>query len=99
MKQKTNGFTIIEVLIVIVIIAILSVITVAGITKYMNTSREEYNKQLKQQLLVSGKNFYSENKQRIPNKTNYQKTDVVTLSELQKNLKIHKETAVQEKVI
>lgn len=82
MKQKTNGFTIIEVLIVIVIIAILSVITVAGITKYMNTSREEYNKQLKQQLLVSGKNFYSENKQRIPNKTNYQKTDVVTLSEL-----------------
>lgn len=82
MKRKTNGFTIIEVLIVIVIIAILSVITVAGITKYMNTSREEYNKQLKQQLLVSGKNFYSENKQRIPSKTNYRKTDVVTLSEL-----------------
>lgn len=82
MKQKTNGFTIIEVLIVIIIIAILSVITVAGITKYMNTSREKYNKELKQQLLVSGKNFYSENKQRIPNKNNYKKTDVVTLSEL-----------------
>ena len=82
MKQKTNGFTLVEVLVVIVILAILSMTIIEGITKYMDTAKEEYNHQLKQQLLASGKNFYSENKKRIPSKTNYQKTDIVTLSEL-----------------
>ena len=72
MKQKTNGFTLVEVLVVIVILAIISMTILEGITKYMNTAKEEYNNQLKQQLLVSGKNFYSENKKRIPSKTNYQ---------------------------
>lgn len=81
MKQKTNGFTLVEVLVVIVILAILSMTIIEGITKYMDTAKEEYNHQLKQQLLASGKNFYSENKKRIPSKTNYQKTDIVTLSE------------------
>lgn len=77
-----NAFTIVELLAVIVIISILSALIVPNITRYMDKARDEYNDNVKKQMIIVGKNFYSDNKERIPTEKSIKVTDFVTLSEL-----------------
>lgn len=70
MKNK-KAFTLVEVLAVIVIIGILSTTVVAAISSYMQKGKDAYNEGIKKTLLVSGKNYFAENKTKAPdgNKT------------------------------
>lgn len=80
MKNR-YGFTLVEVLAVIVIISILSVLVIPNVTQYVAEGKDEFNKSLKHTLILAGKNFYADNKVRIPKKVG-KITDFVTASEL-----------------
>lgn len=84
MKKIINkkAFTIVELLAVIVIISILSALIVPNITRYMDKARDEYNDNVKKQMIIAGKNFYGDNKERIPTEKSIKVTDFVTLLEL-----------------
>lgn len=64
MKEKIkpkNGFTIIELMAVIVIIAILATLVIGGVLIYRDNANDEYYESLKNQIVLSGKNYYSDN--------------------------------------
>ena len=65
-KVNKKGFTLVEMLGVILVIAILAGIAIASITYYLNKGKDDYNEQLKEQLVISGKEYYANNKQLLP---------------------------------
>lgn len=88
---NNKGFTLVEVLGVIVILAALSLIVVSAVTKYMDDGKKDYNQNLKNQLEVSAKSFFSDNKGKLPimdysgsfrNGVSY---GIVTMKELETN--------------
>ena len=80
--MKRKGFTIAEVLAVVVIIAILSVVVVPNISSYVVLSKDEYNKNVKKQMILSGKNYYAENQERLPRDTSEKTMDYIAVQEL-----------------
>ena len=66
--RSRKGFTMVEMIIVIAIIAVLAMVVIPAISGYMEESDKDYNKKLVSQLEISGKNYYSENKNELPNK-------------------------------
>lgn len=83
MNQLTKkAFTIVELLAVVVIISILSILVVPNISTYMAKSKYEYNKDVKENMVLTAKAFYSEHKERLPRKYGLRTYDYVTLNEL-----------------
>ena len=80
--MKRKGFTIVEVLAAVVIIAILSVVVVPNISGYIALSKDEYNKNVKKQMILSGKNYYSENQARLPRNISIKTMDYIAVQEL-----------------
>lgn len=80
MKKNNKAFTLVELLVVITIVAILSVVVTIVVTKYVKAGKTEYDVSLKNQILLAGRSYYSDNKDELPymNGTG----DVVTMSEL-----------------
>lgn len=65
-KKDKKGFTMIEVLIVVAIIAVLAITIIPMISNYIQKGKDDYNAKLKNQLLVSGKEYYTNNKEKLP---------------------------------
>lgn len=80
--MKSKGFTIVELLAAIVILGILSAIIVPNISSYVSMSKDEYNNNVKKQMLLAGKNFYSENTERLPKDTGVKTADYISVQEL-----------------
>ena len=80
--MKRKGFTIVEILAAVVIIAILSVVVIPNISSYIAISKDEYNKDVKKQMILAGKNYYSENQERLPRDTSEKTMDYISVSEL-----------------
>ena len=80
--MNKKAFTIVELLAVVIMISVLSVIIMPLISNYLEKSKEEYNLKLKQQMLVSGKNFYADYKDRVPTDVSAKTIDYVFSSEL-----------------
>ena len=94
-KLNKKGFTLIEVLIVVAILSIMAMIIVPGIMKYIQTGKDNYDKSLKNELLVTGKDYFAANKNLLPKKNYLQKQQVVsnyvTLPEMQSKNYISKD--------
>lgn len=92
--MKKKGFTIIELLGVVVIISILGGIVVAAIMNYIKEAEVRYNDGVKKQILISGKNYFSDNKSELPNSTYdtkaYSKFKAITVSELRSKNYVNK---------
>lgn len=69
-KSSIKAFTLVEILAVIAILGILTTTILASINLYIETGKNDYNKGIEKTLLVSGKNYYSENKKEEPNGIN-----------------------------
>ena len=75
--KRNKGITMVEILIVVAVIAVLALLVIPNISKYIGKGKEDYNANLVNQLDVSGKNYFSENKSELPKK-NYLTIDNVT---------------------
>ena len=79
----------VEVLIVVAIIAVLAITIIPMVSNYIQKGKDEYNEKLKNQLLVSGKEYYTNNKVKLPVKNylgvykNGNDYSYVTLPEIQ----------------
>ena len=88
-KKDKKGFTMVEVLIVVAIIAVLAITIIPMVSNYIQKGKDEYNEKLKNQLLVSGKEYYTNNKVKLPVKNylgvykNNKDYSYVTLPEIQ----------------
>lgn len=87
-KRSKRAFTLVEMLVVVGIIAALMVTVIPMVSKYIKDGKNDYNEKLKSQLLLSGKDYYSNNKSSLPVKVGlkYKKGkdyDVVSLPEMQ----------------
>ena len=80
-KNKNKGFTLVEVLVAIVILGILSSIAIVGVQSVMNSSRTKYYKSLREMIISAAKDYYSDNKQKLP--VDIDDDDTVTLQELE----------------
>lgn len=93
--MNKKGFTMVELIIVFAVLAVLAVFVIPSISKYIGTGKGDYNEELLHQLEISGKNYYSENKSKLPNKPYYQKALIssthVALPTLQSGNYISKE--------
>ena len=76
-----KGFTLVEVLAVVIILSVLSIMVIPNVSEYVAQGKDEYNKSLKKTLTLAGKNFYSDNRMRIPKPVGVV-TDFVTANEL-----------------
>ena len=56
----------VEVLIVVAIIAVLAITIIPMVSNYIQKGKDDYNEKLKNQLLVSGKEYYTNNKVKLP---------------------------------
>ena len=81
-RISKKGFTLVEVLGVLVIIGVLALIAVPKITEYMQNGKTRYNEKLGGQLLLSGKSYFSDNKQDLPTTANDKKYSYITWDEL-----------------
>lgn len=88
-ENRSKAFTLVELLGVVVVLAILALVIVPSIVQYMNKGKDEYNKALKEQLVIAGKNYYAENKSELPVETGDSK--YVALGILQSNDLISKD--------
>ena len=79
--RNRDGFTLVEVLAVVIILSVLSIMVIPNVSEYVAQGKDEYNKSLKKTLTLAGKNFYSDNKVRIPKPVGVV-TDFVTANEL-----------------
>ena len=89
--KKTKAFTLVEVLVVIVILALLALLIIPNITKYTEKAKDKYNDSLKDELLLAGKDFYTNNRSRIPTSISPYLNDYVSLKELASQNYISKE--------
>lgn len=64
--DNKKGFTLLEILAVVAILAILAIVIIPSISSVMKDGKDEYNSKLKNQLLIAGKLYFSENKQLLP---------------------------------
>lgn len=76
MNKHKKAFTLVEVLGVIVVIGILSLLVIASIQSYLNEGKKTYNNNLKEQLLIAGKEYYSTNKELLPYKQYNEKAGI-----------------------
>lgn len=97
MKRSINlkrGFTISELIIVIAIMLVLGVVVIGAVTRYMDEAEKEYNVKLKDQVLITGKNYFAENKSELPSATydtiSYSKYKTITLAELRSKKYVNK---------
>lgn len=81
MKPNKKAFTLVEVLAVVAILAILATLIIPSVTKYLKGGKEDYDENLKKQLILVAKNYYAENRDRLP-KVNGNISSYVTLKEL-----------------
>ena len=81
MKLNKKAFTLVEVLAVVAILAILATLIIPSVTKYLKGGKEDYDENLKKQLILVAKNYYAENRDRLP-KVNGNISSYVTLKEL-----------------
>lgn len=81
-KINKKGFTLIELLVVIVVLAILIVIATVAMTKYVRGGKDTYNDKLKDELLLAGKQYYGNNKNKLPTLSSKKTYDYVTLPQL-----------------
>ena len=81
MKLNKKAFTLVEVLAVVAILAILATLIIPSVTKYLKGGKEDYDENLKKQLILVAKNYYAENRDRLP-KRNGSISSYVTLKEL-----------------
>lgn len=81
MKLNKKGFTLVEVIAVVVILGILAVLIVPSVTKYLQGGKDNYDENLKKELILVAKNYYSENKDKLPGR-NGSTSSYVTLKEL-----------------
>ncbi len=89
--KKTKAFTLVEVLVVIVVLALLALLIIPNITKYTEKAKDKYNDSLKDELLLAGKDFYTNNRSRIPTSISPYLNDYVSLKELASQNYISKE--------
>lgn len=89
--KKSKAFTLVEVLVVIVILALLALLIIPNITKYTEKAKDKYNDSLKDELLLAGKDFYTNNRSRIPTSISPYLNDYVSLKELASQNYISKE--------
>ncbi|MGM9878832.1 MAG: prepilin-type N-terminal cleavage/methylation domain-containing protein [Bacilli bacterium] len=68
-NQNKKGFTMVEVLVVVAIIAVLATTIIPIVSNYIQKGKDDYNEKLKKQLLVSGKDYFTNNKVKLPVKT------------------------------
>ena len=66
MKLNKKAFTLVEVLAVVAILAILATLIIPSVTKYLKGGKEDYDENLKKQLILVAKNYYAENRDRLP---------------------------------
>ena len=65
-KYNKRGFTLIELLVVIVIVGTLSVLAIAGVTRYINSSKEEKDAQNRKNVAMSAKLYLQANRGLLP---------------------------------
>lgn len=86
-KRFKRAFTLVEMLVVVGIIAALLVTVIPMVSKYIKDGKNDYNEKLRSQLLLSGKDYYSNNKDKLPVKVGLKYKskdyDVVSLPEMQ----------------
>lgn len=80
--KNNRAFTLTEMLAVIVILAILVGLIVPRVSDYIADGKKEYNISLKKQLLLAGKNYYSNNKDKLPTRVSVDISAFVTAKEL-----------------
>ncbi len=96
-KVNKKGFTMVEILVTVAIIAVLAGIAIPLVTSYIQNGKNEYNEKLKDQLLISGKEYFTDNRQKLPVKyyTGIYKDgkdySYVSLPEMQSNNYVSKE--------
>ena len=64
--MNKKGFTLVEVLAVIVLLGVLTAISLPTIRDYIDENKRTFNKQLENQLLLAGKEYFSKNKNLLP---------------------------------
>ena len=66
-KKTKKGFTLVELLIVLGIICVLALIITPIIINYRNKANDEYNDKLKDNVITVAKEFYTGNRNELPN--------------------------------
>ena len=66
-KKTKKGFTLVELLIVLGIICVLALIITPAIISYRNKANNEYNDKLKDNVITVAKEFYTGNRNELPN--------------------------------
>jgi len=83
--NNKKGFTLVEVLGVIVILGILALLVTNGIMGYFEEGKKTYNDKVKDQLMIAGKNYFSNNRYLLPTEVTDKKYAYVTVPEMQSN--------------
>lgn len=90
-RIKEKGFTMIEILVVIAILGVLAGTIIPLVAHYIDTGKNDYNEKLKNQLLISGKEYYADNKNLLPGRASGNNYSFVTLPEMQSKNYLSKE--------
>ena len=85
MKNK-KGFTLVEMLVVLGIICVLALIITPAIISYRNKANNEYNDKLKDSVIAVAKEYYTNDKSKLPNGYPEGKyIDILTLNTMKQN--------------
>lgn len=64
-KMKKKGFTLVELLGVIILISLIAIIIVPALTKNISIGTQKVDEQMKENIVLSAKNYFSDNKDNI----------------------------------